>query len=162
MKILNPSTIVLGGVWWVLAGAAEPASWVIGLPAVYAASALRGQLNPFPVRSGSVSPAGVARFLYFFLKLSVASGVDVLRRAFHPRMPMRPGLVTYAVRLTSPVDRIVFSSIVTLLPGTLSVGLEDRRLTVHVLDLKAPPLQEIQFIEELIAGMHGSITRKDP
>jgi multicomponent Na+:H+ antiporter subunit E len=160
MKILNPSTIVLGGLWWVLAGAAEPASWVIGLPAVYAASALRGQLNPFPVRS--VSPAGVVRFLYFFLKMSVASGVDVLRRAFHPRLPMRPGLVTYAVRLTSPVDRIVFSSIVTLLPGTLSVGLEDRRLTVHVLDLKAPALQEIQFIEDLIAGMRGSIARKDP
>jgi len=147
-------------VWWVLAGAAEPASWVIGLPAVFAASALRGQLNPFPARP--VSPAGVARFLYFFLKMSVASGVDVLRRAFHPRLPMRPGLVTYAVRLTSPVDRIVFSSIVTLLPGTLSVELEDRRLTVHVLDLKAPPLQEIQFIEDLIAGMRGSIARKDP
>jgi len=94
--------------------------------------------------------------------MSVASGVDVRRMAFHSRLPMRPGLVTYSVRLTSPVDRIVFSSIVALLPRTLSVGLEDRRLTVHVLDLKAPALQEIQFIEELIAGMHGSITRKDP
>jgi multicomponent Na+:H+ antiporter subunit E len=160
MKGLNPSIMVLVVVWWVLAGAAEPASWVIGLPAVYAASALRGQLNPFPVRS--VSPSGVARLLYFFLKMSVVSGVDVLRRAFHPRLPMRPGLITYAVRLISPLDRIVFSSIVSLMPGTLSVGLEDRRLTVHVLDLEAPVLEEIQFIEELIAGMHGSIARKDP
>jgi multicomponent Na+:H+ antiporter subunit E len=75
---------------------------------------------------------------------------------------MRPGFVTYAVRLSSPVDRILFSSVVTLLPGTLSVGLEDRRLTVHVLDLKDLALQEIQFIEDLIAGMHGSITRKEP
>jgi multicomponent Na+:H+ antiporter subunit E len=108
-----------------------------------------------------VSLAGVARFLYFFFKMSVASGIDVLRRAFHPRLPMRPGLVTYEVSLASPVDRIVLSCIVTLLPGTLSVGLEDRRLTVHVLDRKSPVLQEIRFIEGLIAGMHGSITRKD-
>lgn len=155
-----PSTIVLGLLWWGLAGAAEAASWVIGLPAVFAAAALRGQLSPFPVRP--LSPAGVARFLYFFLKLSVASGVDVLRRAFHPRLPMLPGLVTYAVRLASPVDRIVLSCVVTLLPGTLSVGLEDRRLAVHVLDRKAPVLQEIRFIEDLIAGMHGSVMGGDP
>jgi len=160
MNALKPSTIFLGVVWWVLSGSAEPASWVIGLPAVYTASALRSRLNPFPARS--VSLPGVARFLYFFLKMSVASGVDVIRRAFHPRLPMRPGVVTYALRLASPVDRILFSSIVTLLPGTLSVGLEDRRLTLHVLDLRAPGLQELSFMEDLIRGMHGFANREDP
>jgi len=149
---LQPSLWALAVLWWVLAGAAEPASWVIGLPAVCGAWLLRRRLNPFPARA--VSLRGALRFAGQFLKLSILSGIGVVRMALHPRLPLRPGIVEYSMGVVSPVDRMVLAGTANLLPGTLTVDLRGDRLILHVLDLEAPVVQEVRAIEALVAGMH--------
>ncbi len=143
---------ILAALWWALAGAAEPASWVIGLPAVGGAWLLRRRLNPFPVRA--VSLRGTLRFAGVFLKLSVLSGIEVVRMALHPRLPLQPGLVEYSMGVSSPVDRMVLAGTANLLPGTLTVDLREDRLLLHVLDIHAPVLRDVRAIEALVAGMH--------
>lgn len=152
MSRLQPSLWVLAALWWVLAGASEPASWVIGLPAVCGAWVLRRRLNPFPARA--VSLRGTLRFAGMFLKLSLQSGLDVLRIAFHRRLPLRPGIVEYSMRVTSPVDRMLLAGTANLLPGTLTIDLREDRLLLHVLDLRAPVVRDVRAIEALVAGMH--------
>jgi multicomponent Na+:H+ antiporter subunit E len=44
---------------------------------------------------------------------------------------------------------------VSLLPGTLSADLNQDRLTLHVLDLEAPVIRELQQIEDLVAGLYA-------
>lgn len=156
MSRLQPSFWVLAVLWWILAGAAEPASWVIGLPAVCGAWLLRRRLNPFPARA--VSLRGVLRFAGRFLKLSFLSGIEVVRMALHPRLPLRPGIVEYPMGVESPVDRMVLAGTSNLLPGTLTVDLRGDRLILHVLDLEAPVVQEVRTIEALVAGMHRPAT----
>jgi multicomponent Na+:H+ antiporter subunit E len=155
---LQPGFWVLAALWWVLAGAAEPASWVIGLPAVCGAWLLRRRLNPFPARA--VRLPGLLRFAGTFLKLSVLSGIEVVRMALHPRLPLRPGIVEYSMGVASPVDRMVLAGTANLLPGTLTVDLRGDRLLLHVLDIQAPVLRDVRTIEALVAGMHRP-TRPD-
>lgn len=146
------SVFALTALWWILAGAAEPASWVVGLPAVAGASAVRHRLHPHPLRR--LCPGGVLHFAGVFLKLSVQSGFEVARLAVHPDLPVRPGYLTYDMRVTSPVDRMILAATVNLLPGTVTVDMAGSRLTVHALDVRAPVAQDIRAVENLIAAMH--------
>ena len=58
------------------------------------------------------------------------------------------------MRVTSPVDRMVLAGTANLLPGTLTIDLREDRLLLHVLDLSAPVVHDVQVIESLVAGMH--------
>jgi multisubunit Na+/H+ antiporter MnhE subunit len=67
---------------------------------------------------------------------------------------LRPGIVEYSMRVTSPVDRMVIAGTANLLPGTLTIDLREDRLLLHVLDLRAPVVRDVLAIEALVAGMH--------
>jgi multicomponent Na+:H+ antiporter subunit E len=147
------SLIFLTALWWTLTGG-DSSSWVIGAPAIAAALVVRGRLHP--LAPAIPSAAGGLRFLAGFFKASLVSGVDVVRRAFHPRLPLKPGLIDYDLRVHSPLARVLTTGVFSLLPGTLSAELKRGRLTVHVLDLDAPVLEELQQIESLVAGLCAS------
>ena len=80
-------------------------------------------------------PLRLAGFVLYFLAQSLRGGLDVAWRALHPALPIEPRLCEYPLRLEPGLPRTAFVSIVSLLPGTLSVvvdGTHDR-LTVHTL-----------------------------
>jgi len=147
------SLVLLVALWWILTGG-DPASWVFGGPFIAAALLARQRLHP-PAPS-KISAGGALRFLAGFFGQSFVSGVDVVRRAFHPRLPLAPGLVEHVLRLRSPSERILAAGTVSLLPGTLSVNLEGHNLQVHVLDLGAPVVRGLQDVETRVAGLHAS------
>ena len=68
-------------------------------------------------------------------------------------MPLNPAMVEYPLRLASSAARNLFAGTVSLLPGTLSAELGDDRLFVHVLDVGRPFEQELQTIEDRVAGI---------
>jgi multicomponent Na+:H+ antiporter subunit E len=124
---------------------------VIGAPAVGAAFAVRRRLKP--LAPAALSAAGGLRFLAGFFRASLVSGIDVVRRAFHPRLPLKPGLIDYGLSVKSPTARMLTAGTVSLLPGSLAAGLRGDRLTVHVLDLDAPVIEDLQRTEALVAGL---------
>lgn len=147
------SLILLTALWWMLTGG-ECSSWGIGAPAVGAALLVRRRLGP--LAPAMPSAVGGLRFLAGFFSASLVSGIDVVRRAFHPRLPLKPGLIDYDLSVHSPLVRMVTTGTVSLLPGTLSAELKGDRLTVHVLDLDAPVLRNLQKTEALVAGLWAS------
>src|SRR5215472_16323937 len=82
--------------WLALAGF-KPADLPAAAVAVAAATLVSLRLLP-PAR-WRVSQLGVAMLALRFPGQAVMAGVDVARRAFDPRLPLRPGFVTYAPRL---------------------------------------------------------------
>ncbi len=137
-------------VWWILTDGA-PGAWAVGVPVVLcAALASILLLPPF-----SCTLTGLARFVLFFLGHSLAGGVDVARRAFHPRLPISPGLYEYRWRLPEGLSRVVMANAVSLLPGTLSTRLGKRVLQIHVLDRADDPAPGLAAIELRVAEMFG-------
>ena len=143
-------TLCYGMLWAVLTGG-RMESWLLGVPAVLLAALISGGARRF--RSGRFSIPGGIRFMGFFLKASLVSGFDVVRRAFHPELLLQPDLIDYRLSLSTEAARIFMADAVSLLPGTLSADLTDADLTVHVLDRDMPVRAELKALEARVAAM---------
>jgi multicomponent Na+:H+ antiporter subunit E len=95
------------------------------------------------------------RFVPYFLRASLLAGLDVMRRALDPRMPIDPALVRFPLRLPPGPARATLAAVVSLLPGTLSVELEHEQLLVHVLDRRLAAGQALGQLEDRVADVFG-------
>ncbi len=143
-------TLVFALLWWILTQGAIN-SWLVGAPVVLLAVLASGWLLP----AISWSPSGVVRFIPFFLWRSLYAGVDVARRALHPKLPISPGLFDYRWRLPPGLPRVFMANTVSLLPGTLSAELGKEHLRVHVLDQSGDFISELSLVEERVARLFG-------
>jgi len=131
---------VLLALVWLALTAGDPKGLVIGVLAVAAATALSLRLLP---PAGPVRLWRLGLMLPGFLWRSVLGGVDVVWRACHPLMPLRPGWILLPTGLTGG-GRAALGGELSLMPGTLVAGSRDGALLVHVLDRDqdlAPALQ---------------------
>jgi multicomponent Na+:H+ antiporter subunit E len=126
-------------------------SWLLGMPAIALAS-LISMIGHYD-KNGWFSISGGIGFVGFFLKASLISGFDVVRRAFHPRNMLDPDLIEYRLSLSTEAARIFMADIISLLPGTLSTQLSDETLTIHVLDKSMPVRAELKALEMRVAAM---------
>ena len=136
--------------WWVLTDGAMD-SWQVGLPVVLVATLASVMLMP-PL---SWSLRGMFLFIPYFLWHSLRGGVDVARRALHPQLPISPGLFDYRFRLPPGMPRVFMANTVSLLPGTLSVELDEEFLRVHVLDETGAINEELNMLENRLADIFG-------
>ena len=143
-------TLVFALLWWVLTQGAIN-SWLVGAPVVLLAVIASGWLLP----AISWSLPGIVRFIPFFLWRSLYGGVDVARRALHPKLPISPGLFDYRWRLPPGLPRVFMANTVSLLPGTLSAELDEEYLCVHVLDQSGDFIPELSIVEERVASLFG-------
>jgi len=126
-------------------------SWRVGVPVVLFATLISVLLLP----PFSWSLTGIVRFVPFFLWRSLYGGMDVARRALHPRLPISPGMIDHRWRLPPGLPRVFMANTVSLLPGTLSAELDDEGLRVHVLDRTGEFASELTMIEARVAGLFG-------
>ncbi|MFN3945097.1 MAG: Na+/H+ antiporter subunit E [Allosphingosinicella sp.] len=133
------------GLWLVLTGAA-PGGLPFGLAAAAAGVWVSVRLAPPAER-----PLRLLRLLMLapgFFRRALAGGADVAWRAFHPKLPLRPGWIRYRPRLPAGAPRVVLGGEISLLPGTLVAGEEGDRLLVHCLDAGLPVAAQIAEEEE--------------
>jgi multicomponent Na+:H+ antiporter subunit E len=140
---------------WLILSNGSLSSWGIGAPAILLAVIVSIMLIPQVPLTWSEVPA----FIGFFLIRSLAGGADVAWRALHPRMPIAPDLVVYPLRIPPGLPQAFMVNTVSLLPGTLSVELttelNQRSLTVHVLDKNKSVTAELESVELRVARLFG-------
>ncbi|MDZ7803915.1 Na+/H+ antiporter subunit E [Thiohalophilus sp.] len=127
--MLLSRTAMFAVLWWLLTEG-QPGSWGLGVPAVLLATLVSLLLVP----RMTISIPALLRFIPFFLRHSLEGGMDVAGRALHSRLPITPVLVDYPLKLPEGLPRVVMINMVSLLPGTLSVEIDNDGLRVHVLD----------------------------
>ncbi|MCP4620338.1 MAG: Na+/H+ antiporter subunit E [Bradyrhizobium sp.] len=129
-----------GCLWLVLSGA-----HVADIPAAVAAvvAATWTSLRLLPPKAARRSPRAIVQLVLFFLYHSVVAGADVARRALDPRLPLRPGFVAYPTGLPRGMRRNVFTTLTSLLPGTVPTGEQDGQIFYHCLDIEQPVLAEL-------------------
>jgi multicomponent Na+:H+ antiporter subunit E len=141
--------------WLVLAGI-DPGDLPAAAVAVAAATFV--SLRLLPPGGRRLSPLGVARLALRFPFQAVIAGVDVARRALDPRLPLRPGFVTYTPRLPPGNARDAFCALASLMPGTLPADTNpDGTLLIHCLDIDQPAaaqlaVEEARFMRALADG----------
>lgn len=143
---------LLTGLWWALVPD-EPASWIVGGPAVALAAWGAGRLASPQARR--VSLPGALRFVPYFLRTSLQGGVDVGWRALHPRLPIDPAFVRHPLRLPEGTARTFLVNVVSLLPGTLSAEVEGSTLVLHVLSHSDQSARGVVVLERRVADLFG-------
>lgn len=137
--------------WWVLTDG-DASSWWIGLPAVILSTIVSITLFP-PVH---ITLIRLAAFIPLFLIYSIKGALDVALRVFHRRLPISPDMVKYSLSLPPGLPRVFMVNLVNLIPGTLTVQLEDNDLTIHIMDSRHDFKTELIILEEQVAKIFGS------
>lgn len=139
-------------VWWIMTGGRSDA-WLFGLMVVALAVVVSLRLQP--PRATGFSITGFLLFAIYFLRHSVKGGAQVAAIALMPRMNLHPAIIELELRLPHETERIFLVSILSLMPGTLSAGLDKNRLLLHVLDSRLPVGKEVMDAERQVARMFG-------
>jgi len=134
-------------IWLVLTGA-RPEALLPGLVVVLSAAAATLLLPPGG--SWRWRPLALARFFPYFLGRSLVAGFDVARRAFSPDPALQPGLVELAWGLPPGPARVFLANVISLLPGTLSVGISPESLQIHILDHNPGLEGELRRLETMV------------
>jgi multicomponent Na+:H+ antiporter subunit E len=148
MRSLIPRAVGFITLWLILSGA-DPNGFAAGAVAVVAATWT--SLVLLPAGRMRASPTAIGRLVLRFLHQSIVAGTDVAWRALDPRLPLRPGFVTYSTRLAPGTLRNTFCTVSSLLPGTLPMGADaSGALLIHCLDTREPVLEQLAEEEAML------------
>jgi multicomponent Na+:H+ antiporter subunit E len=93
-----------------------------------------------------IAPVRIFWFLVYvpvFFYYVVKANLDVVYRALHPKMPIRPGIVKVKTELKTESAITALANSITLTPGTLTVDLtDDGYLYVHWINVKSDEVEQ--------------------
>jgi len=88
-------------------------------------------------------------YIPVFFFYVIRANFDVVYRALHPKMPIRPGIVKIKTNLKTDSGITALANSITLTPGTLTVDLtDDGYLYVHWINVKS---DDVEAATQLIA-----------
>ncbi|MEX2497674.1 MAG: Na+/H+ antiporter subunit E [Wenzhouxiangellaceae bacterium] len=145
---------VLALLWIGLTGATD---WVPGL--VVVTFALFVSYRFAPMQRPHFRLPCLWRFLNYFLWASLRGGFDIAGRALDPRLPLEITNWKHHFRVPPGQPRTVLIAAISLLPGTLSRGLDDDWVLVN--SIAGDQHLEIEKLEQLIGDMFGIAPEKD-
>ena len=134
------------GIWLILCDGDLDSLW-IGVPAVFLATLISTAF----VTYHPIVWHEILGFVSFFILRSVRGGLDVAWRACRPNMSIDPDIIEYSSCLPSGIAQVIMANSISLLPGTLSVKLDQGKMIIHVLDIKSNFREEIEGLEQRLA-----------
>lgn len=154
MKDLLLRTLLFSLLWWSMAEGDMRIGW---LGAIAVAAAVWASRRLLPPRQGRVSVPALLRLILYFIGHSVMAGVQVSLMALRGRRSLQPAMVTISTTLQAGMPRLVLANLISLMPGTVCVGMDDDRLLLHVLDERLPVDASVAAIETRIAAVLGDL-----
>jgi multicomponent Na+:H+ antiporter subunit E len=147
--VLALRTLLYFGLWLVVDQSAKPSHLVVGLLA--SAAAAWASVRLLPPASGRVRLGALLLLLPRFLWQSLVAGLDVARRAFAPRLDLRPGFIEYRTQLPPGSARSAFELIASLMPGSVPSDEREQIIEFHCLDVRQPVAEQLAAEERAYA-----------
>lgn len=73
------------------------------------------------------------RFIPWLMYEIVEGSLQVASAVLHPRMPIAPALIRFRVKLPAVGAKVLLGNVITLTPGTVTLGIQDDELVIHAL-----------------------------
>ena len=82
-------------------------------------------------------------YIPVFFYYIILANFDVVYRALHPKMPIKPGIVKIKTKLKTQSGITALANSITLTPGTLTVDLtDDGYLYIHWINVKSTDVEQ--------------------
>ncbi|WP_395339003.1 Na+/H+ antiporter subunit E [Ningiella sp. W23] len=101
-----------------------------------------------------IQPLRIPHFTVYFLHQSILGGLDISKRALSANLSLSPELVRYPIRKElegSPTS--VLLTIISLMPGSLSVLRDSKELVVHTLTAPEQTRTDLLNCENQVAKL---------
>jgi multicomponent Na+:H+ antiporter subunit E len=98
--------------------------------------------NEFYLRLGfpRISLKRLAYFIWYIFVLFfeiIKANFDVALRVINPALPINPGIVIIKTKLDSDIAKTILANSITLTPGTFTLDIQENRMLIHWIDVKA-------------------------
>ena len=137
--------ILAFAIWLLLTWSLQAQIIIAGLVASVIVSLLFHEILP-KEHHVFISPMRIFWFIVYvpvFFYYVIIANIDVVYRALHPKMPIRPGIVKIKTNLKTPSGITALANSITLTPGTLTVDLtDDGFLYIHWINVKSDDVEE--------------------
>jgi multicomponent Na+:H+ antiporter subunit E len=77
------------------------------------------------------------RFWLFLAREVIIANIDVIKRIFKPGKNISPQLFELPLTQKTDLSRVIYANAITMTPGTVSVNLDRKTITVHTLSMDA-------------------------
>ena len=139
---------------WLVAAEGNLNAWPLAVAGVAGATAASLWLLPAKTLP-PISAGGLLRFLAWFVRQSLAGGVQVAWLALQRRPDWQPALIEVPLTLPPGLPRLLFTAALSLMPGTLGVRLQGDTLLVHVLDRRQALADDAARLANRVAAVFG-------
>ena len=131
-------TILLVALWVGLSGHLNALMLSLGLASTFLVVYLAHRMD---VVDEEIYPAHMTilliRFWVFLAKEVILANIDVIKRIFKPGKNISPQLFELPLTQKTDLSRVIYANAITMTPGTVSVNLDKKTITVHTLSIEA-------------------------
>ena len=137
MKRASILLAFLGGFWLLLSGHLTPLLLLLGGISCLLVWIISERMNlvdhaEHPLH---LHPVRLVSYMYWLVWQVVQSNIDVAKRIVHPKLPIKPQLLTVRTSQRMELGQVIYANSITLTPGTVSINLEGHEIEVHALAL---------------------------
>ena len=126
--------LFLFAIWLLLSGHYTPLLMVLGvlstLLVVFLAA--RADLIDREIQPVLIKPSVLLYWVWLGREI-IKSNIDVTRRILSPRLPISPNIVTVRAHQKTELGRVTYANSITLVPGTVTMDVDEDVFTVHAL-----------------------------
>lgn len=145
--------------WWALAEG-DSSMYGYGIVVVPLATAVSWWILP-PKPSAATTGFGarlsaILRLAGWFAGRSLLGGIDVARRAISDKSAIDPIYESYTLQLDSDGAQVLITQLMNLMPGSLSVELENGTVLLHSLHPELPVIDQMAELERRVAAALGT------
>ncbi|PPD44042.1 MAG: sodium:proton antiporter [Methylocystis sp.] len=153
MRCFLLRSLVFLGLWLVISGVST-SDLALGLAVAVIAAFASARLLPCTgVRLNPRACVEMALGLPF--QIAVA-GIEIARRALHPKLPLSPGFIEYTSHLPEGVSRNAFTALVSMQPGSVPIaGHKGGDILIHCLDDTRPVGAAVEADEAKLSRAFG-------
>lgn len=101
-------------------------------------------------------------YVTWLLGRMFVSALQIAWIVINPRVPPEPGIVRIPIHLSSPAARTMLSNSLTLVPGTMTLEIDDHEVTVHSFTPEAVDDLASAEMQNRIAAVFGDEPQRPP
>ena len=127
-------TLFLFALWLLLSGHYTPLMILLGLLSTLIVVILAERIDLIDRETQPVLIKASVLFYWVWLgREIIKSNIDVTRRILSPGLPISPNIFTVRATQKTELGRVTYANSITLVPGTVTVDVNEDVLTVHAL-----------------------------
>lgn len=123
---------VLGAFWLLLSGHYTPLLLLLGAASVILVVWFLRRMDRTDQEPAQLRPSiGLFLYLGWLLWCVIKANIDLARRIWDPKLPIRPVWTRLDTRVRTPVETTLYANSITLTPGTLTTDVGEDHFLIH-------------------------------